>query len=210
MSSVPEAIDTTVSAYDLLPDADHAALDWVAGHGGLDAVKAEWFHMRGRAKLADEIAVRLGVDLLIDGPIDGKVHEALDGLQESGGSDANRFTIRHDAIEALEWAEEHGGLKALREELPVLAYRASLVGDVYGALDIDPDEPGAAMLLASEVKRLRDDHNALLWIDERGGLDAVKAQGEMPAARIAEVARKVGKSIINAGCTTLCEGEKAK
>ena len=31
--------DTTVSAYDLLPDADRAVLDWVAGRGGLDGIR---------------------------------------------------------------------------------------------------------------------------------------------------------------------------
>lgn len=36
---VPEAIDTTVSAYDLLPEADRAALDWVREHGELDEVR---------------------------------------------------------------------------------------------------------------------------------------------------------------------------
>lgn len=76
--------------------------------------------------------------------------------------------------EALDWVRDHGGIDALCSELPVLAYRASLVGRVYEALGIDPDEPNAAMLLASEVKRLRDDHDALLWMDEHGGLDAVK------------------------------------
>lgn len=84
--------------------------------------------------------------------------------------------LSNEDREALDWVRDHGGLDALRSEMPVISYRASLVGSVYDALDIDPDEPGAAMLLASEVKRLRDDHDALLWMDERGGLDAVKAR----------------------------------
>lgn len=85
--------------------------------------------------------------------------------------------------EALDWVRDHGGLDALCSELPKLAYRASLVGSVYNALDIDPDEPGAAMLLASEVKRLRDDHDALLWMDEHGGMDEVREhwKGYVPA-----------------------------
>ena len=175
-----------------------AGAKWLNGHGGLEAVKAEWAHMRGRAKLADEVAVRLGVDPLTDDPIDGEVHEALDGLQESGGPDADRFTIRHDAIEALEWVEEHGGLKALREELPVLAYRASLVGDVYDALDIDPGEPHAAVLLSREVKRIREDHDALLWMDEHGGLGQVKmdcAMGDGFADLADRVAAKLGVDV---------------
>lgn len=84
--------------------------------------------------------------------------------------------LSNEDREALDWVRDHGGLDALRSEMPVISYRASLVGSVYDALDIDPDEPGAAMMLASEVKRLRDDHDALLWMDERGGLDAVKAR----------------------------------
>lgn len=85
--------------------------------------------------------------------------------------------------ESLDWVRDHGGLDALRSEMPVISYRASLVGSVYDALDIDPDEPGAAMLLASEVKRLRDDHDALLWIDERGGIDEVKMDYAMSVGR---------------------------
>ena len=34
--------DTTMSAYDMLPEDDRAALDWVREHGGLDHVKSEW------------------------------------------------------------------------------------------------------------------------------------------------------------------------
>ena len=107
----------------------------------------------------------------------GGTPDAVDELKLSGCPEA-RFTLRHDALEAFEWVEEHGGLEVMRRELPVIAYRASLVGSVYDALEIDPDEPGAAMLLSSEVKRLRDDHDALLWMDKHGGIDEVEAEWE--------------------------------
>lgn len=107
----------------------------------------------------------------------GGTPDAVDELKLSGCPEAG-FTLRHDALEAFEWVEEHGGLEVMRRELPVIAYRASLVGSVYDALEIDPDEPGAAMLLSSEVKRLRDDHDAMLWIDEHGGIDEVEAEWE--------------------------------
>lgn len=100
--------------------------------------------------------------------------------------------------ESLDWVRDHGGLDALRSEMPVISYRASLVGSVYDALDIDPDEPGAAMLLASEVKRLRDDHDALLWMDEHGGLGQVKmdyAMGEGFADLADRVAAKLGVNV---------------
>ena len=41
--------DTTVSAYDLLPEEDREALRWVRGHGGLDAVKERWHGRVARA-----------------------------------------------------------------------------------------------------------------------------------------------------------------
>lgn len=118
---------------------------------------------------ADRIDAAITRGVFAAGKQDGEVTDAVDELNEA------RFTLRHDALEAFEWVEEHGGLEVMRSELPVIAYRASLVGSVYEALEIDPDEPGAAMLLASEVKRLRDDHDAMLWIDERGGIDEVEA-----------------------------------
>ena len=34
--------DTTMSAYDLLPEDDRAAIAWVRGHGGLDEVRRRW------------------------------------------------------------------------------------------------------------------------------------------------------------------------
>lgn len=90
--------------------------------------------------------------------------------------------LSNEDREALDWVRDHGGLDALRSEMPVISYRASLVGSVYDALDIDPDEPGAAMMLASEVKRLRDDHDALLWMDERGGARAAVPRWSREAA----------------------------
>lgn len=102
------------------------------------------------------------------------------------------------AAKAVAWVASHGGLKALRDELPVLAYRASLVGDVYGALDIDPGEPHAAVLLSREVKRIREDHDALLWMDEHGGLGQVKmdcAMGDGFADLADRVAAKLGVDV---------------
>lgn len=142
---------------------------------------------------ADRIDAAITRGVFSAGKRDGEVPDATDVLKVSGCPEA-RFTLRHDALEVFEWVEEHGGLDALRSELPVLAYRASLVGSVYDALDIDPDEPGAAMLLASEVKRLRDDHDALLWMDEHGGLGQVKmdyAMGEGFTDLVDRVAAKL-------------------
>lgn len=127
----------------------------------------------------------------------GGILDATDEPKVSGCPEA-RFTLRHDALEAFEWVMEHGGLEVMRRELPVISYRASLVGSVYDALEIDPDEPGASMLLSSEVKRLREDHDALLWMDEHGGLGQVKmdyAMGEGFADLADRVAAKLGVNV---------------
>lgn len=57
------ADDVSMSAYDLLSQADHDAIAWVRAHGGLDRVKAEWssrvprdLYERRRQRLLGHIA----------------------------------------------------------------------------------------------------------------------------------------------------------
>lgn len=83
--------DTTMSAYDLLPEDGREALDWVREHGGLDEVEAEWGYAHDRTGLANSVAVRLGVDPLTDADISKKVMDELDRRLMPDGCEWPRY-----------------------------------------------------------------------------------------------------------------------
>lgn len=55
--------DTTMSAYDLLPEDGRDALDWVREHGGLGQVKMDYTMGECFTDLVDRIAAKLGVNV---------------------------------------------------------------------------------------------------------------------------------------------------
>ena len=79
--------DTTVSAYDLLPKADHEALRWVRGHGGLDEVRRDFQDAYNRRT---ELCAALGIDL------------------DTGWSDAMAELDRRLMPEGYEWPTVDG------------------------------------------------------------------------------------------------------
>ena len=80
--------DTTVSAYDLLPEEDREILRWVRGHGGLDEVRRDFQDAYNRRS---ELCAALGIDL------------------DTGWSDAMAELDRRLMPEGMEWPMYESG-----------------------------------------------------------------------------------------------------
>ncbi|OUN47335.1 hypothetical protein B5G20_05050 [Collinsella sp. An7] len=77
--------DTTMSAYDLLPEEEREALRWVRGHGGLDEVRRDFQDAYNRRS---ELCAALGID------------------PDTGWSDAMAELDRRLMPEGMEWLVE--------------------------------------------------------------------------------------------------------
>lgn len=85
--------DVSVSVYDLMPEDDREALEWVREHGGLGQVKMDYTMGEGFTDLADRIAAKLGVDVegLDAQDIEPVIMDAIDRRLMPEGMEWPRF-----------------------------------------------------------------------------------------------------------------------